>query len=136
MFLHLCVCPQGVGLPQCRDTIPPGAETSRRADNPPGAGTSPRQQTVTAADGTHPTGMHSCYGKSFVGAPLRRVEARSYRESWIRPCIHVELFQSRNPIQFLPRLRKTFLSVNICIVENSESHDVSRKDMSKGWTLM
>ena len=41
MFLHPCVCPQGVGLPQCRDTIPLGAETPQGADNPPGAGTSP-----------------------------------------------------------------------------------------------
>ena len=28
--------------------------------DPPGAGTQ-REQTATVADGTHPTGMHSCY---------------------------------------------------------------------------
>ena len=43
---------------------PPG-QTPPRADIPPGRHTSlvrcPPQQTTTAADGTHPTGMHSCY---------------------------------------------------------------------------
>ena len=43
---------------------PPGADTHPRSRHPPGAAT-PREQTsprdtTTAADGTHPTGMHSC----------------------------------------------------------------------------
>ena len=85
MFLQACVCPHGGCLPQCmlgyhtppsgadppeqtppspwEQTPPtPGADThppwSRQpplgADNPP-------RETATAADGTHPTGMHSCW---------------------------------------------------------------------------
>ena len=64
-------CPRGGGcLPQCMlrytpplwaDTPlsrhPPGQTHTHRADPTPG-------QTATAADGTHPTGMHSCC-KSF-----------------------------------------------------------------------
>ena len=63
MFLQVCVCPQGgllpggsvcsggclvqggllpgVGIPACTEADPPG-------------------ETATAADGMHPTGMHSC----------------------------------------------------------------------------
>ena len=36
--------PWGVGIPACTEAEPP-----------------PPQQTATAASGTHPTGMHSCY---------------------------------------------------------------------------
>ena len=62
---------------------PPGADTPLAADTPPGADTPleqtphpqsrqtpstreqtpPPRDTVTAADGTHPTGMHSCWHK-------------------------------------------------------------------------
>ena len=63
MFLQACVCPHrgsggvfsggecllsggsapgGDGIPACTEADPPG-------------------ETATAADGTHPTGMHSCY---------------------------------------------------------------------------
>ena len=61
MFLQTCVCSHGGGvcLSACWDTTPPGKDTpwSRhpsRSRHPPG-------ETATAADGTHPTGMHSCY---------------------------------------------------------------------------
>ena len=62
MFSQVSVCPQGGGVhPLGRH--PPGqrhTHTSRHpsawADTPP----PPRWQMVTAADGTHPTGMHSC----------------------------------------------------------------------------
>ena len=76
MFLHLCVCPQGA-LPHCMLNYHSLEQTqpswSRRpgADTPPGAGTPraappqeqtpPLQQTATVVDGTHPTGMHSCW---------------------------------------------------------------------------
>ena len=54
MFLHLSVfCSQGEGSASaCWDTTPP---------SPPGADPSPAPgaETATAADGTHPTGMHS-----------------------------------------------------------------------------
>ena len=59
MFLHLSVshsvhrgrsAPVHAGIPPWADT--PRADTPSRADTP--------QQTATAADGTHPTGMHSC----------------------------------------------------------------------------
>ena len=77
MFLQASVCPQGGGcLPQCmvgytpprsrhptprsrhswEQTPPwsrhPPEQTLPEADTPP--------ETATAADGTHPTGMHSC----------------------------------------------------------------------------
>ena len=45
--------PDQVHTPQTR--YPPGTGTH------PGPGTTPSQQTATAADGTHPTGMHSCF---------------------------------------------------------------------------
>ena len=51
MFLQVSVCPRGGSLPQCMlgYHIPPGSKHPPRP-----------QQTATAADGTHPTGMHSC----------------------------------------------------------------------------
>ena len=63
MFLHLTFCSQGgVCLIACWDTTPPprpGTPQSRHHP-PPGAGTPPGGETATAADGMHPTGMHSC----------------------------------------------------------------------------
>ena len=85
MFLHLSVCPQGVE--GCLGSDPGGVEGSGQEGclgPDPGEGwglgagqlqaqawvgvsqhalrqTSPAPpQTATAADGTHPTGMHSC----------------------------------------------------------------------------
>ena len=73
-FLQASVCPQGgrvgvsasvhAGIPPPQEQTPPGSrhppeQTPSRSRHPPGADTSPRD-TVTAADGTHPTGMHSC----------------------------------------------------------------------------
>ena len=54
MFLHLSVILSrgGVCLSACWDT-PPGQ-------------TPPPQQTATAADGTHPTGMHSCVTRVLI----------------------------------------------------------------------
>ena len=43
----------GGGLPQCMLGYTP-------LDRPPMGRHTPPQQTATAADGTHPTGMHSC----------------------------------------------------------------------------
>ena len=45
-----CTCCTRGGLPQCML----GYHT------PPGVDTPPPRETATAADGTHPTGMHSC----------------------------------------------------------------------------
>ena len=45
-------------------THPLWADTRPRPDTPPWPDT--RQQTATAADGTHPTGMHSCFQMSSV----------------------------------------------------------------------
>ena len=73
--------PRGADTPQ-EQTTPPGADTHLPpgSRSPPGADTSPREQThppesrqppreqttpretAAAADGTHPTGMHSCFG--------------------------------------------------------------------------
>ena len=49
--------PPGPGSPQSRPPL--GADTPREQTPLPRPGT-PRQ-TTTVADGTHPTGMHSCY---------------------------------------------------------------------------
>ena len=53
VFTSVCLSMGGVSLSASWDTPPPGAGT------PPGS-RDPRQQTTTAADGTHPTGMRSC----------------------------------------------------------------------------
>ena len=74
MFLQACVCPQGRGvpdqvpLPLGMENPPPGMENPPRMENPPPDGEPPPdgdplpRDTATAADGTHPTGMHSCFG--------------------------------------------------------------------------
>ena len=56
--------PPGADTPQGADTPgsrPPGADTPLGED-PPGS-RQPPLQTATTADGTHPTGMHSCYNR-------------------------------------------------------------------------
>ena len=65
MFLHLFVILSTggtasvyAGIPHSPSPGPPGPGTP-----PPGPGTPPEEQTTTVADGTHPTGMHSCYCK-------------------------------------------------------------------------
>ena len=86
MFLHLSVCPQmgsasvhagisppppakeqtppeqappGAGTPL--EQTPPWEQTPPGSRHPPQEQTPPPQQTATVADGTHPTGMHSCW---------------------------------------------------------------------------
>ena len=54
MFLHLSVCPQGRDLPQCMLGYPPEEQAPPRDQDPP-------QQTAKVTDGTHSTGMHSCF---------------------------------------------------------------------------
>ena len=58
MFLHLSVILStgGVSAPVHAGIHPPPKQTPQEADTP--------QQTATAADGTHPTGMHSCFKTS------------------------------------------------------------------------
>ena len=58
--------PLGAETPLSRH--PPGADAPPQSRHSPRADTPPREQapppprdTVTAADGTHPTGMHSCF---------------------------------------------------------------------------
>ena len=92
MFLHLSVClgggsasvhagipPPGAGTPQQHppnstpqeqappEQAPPGAGTPQE-QAPPGAGTP--QQTAAVADGTHPTGMHSCFKMNACWPPF------------------------------------------------------------------
>ena len=60
----------GPGTP--RDQAPPP-----RTRHPPSPGTRhplPRQQTATVADGTHPTGMHSCCLLNFNYVSLSNIE--------------------------------------------------------------
>ena len=68
MFLQACVCPQGGGVCSGGVSAPRGGVCSRGVgicsggvsalhwDTP----TPPPGETATAADGTHPIGMHSC----------------------------------------------------------------------------
>ena len=46
--------------PSWQQTSPPESQA------PPWQGDPPYQQTATSADGTHPTGMHSCLGQFFA----------------------------------------------------------------------
>ena len=76
-YTCLSFCPRGGGvLPQCMlgyhppsrpppgaDPPPPRSRHTARSRHPPGADTPQEQispETATVADGTHPTGMHSC----------------------------------------------------------------------------
>ena len=53
MFSQVSVCPRGEGCtPSCQADINPPRQTHPPSPPPP--------QMATAADGTHPTGMHSC----------------------------------------------------------------------------
>ena len=73
VFTSVCqeFCPQGGCLPDTPPGQTPPPDTPLQADTPlgrhptrqtppPQADTPLPQQTATAADGTHPTGMHSC----------------------------------------------------------------------------
>ena len=83
MFLQVCVCPrgggggipaclaggiptclaaglQGGGIPACLQQVSRGGPCSRGVPAPGGVWRRPPQQMATVADGTHPTGMHSC----------------------------------------------------------------------------
>ena len=62
MFLHVSVCPRGVCLSACWDTL---SEAGPLEQTPPGDRHPPTEQTATVADGTHPTGMHSCFTTEF-----------------------------------------------------------------------
>ena len=85
VFTSVCqeFCPQGLGcLPQCMlgythppGQKPPSGKTRPLSRHPPGRhplwadtpradnpwGRQPPKQTGTAIDGTHPTGMHTCF---------------------------------------------------------------------------
>ena len=72
----------GVCLSACRDATPweqalPGTRHPPRNQAPaPARDQAPPEQTATVADGTHPTGMHSCYLIRFVKAA--EVGGRAY----------------------------------------------------------
>ena len=78
MFLQACVCPHGGGgcLPQCILGYPPPEQTplreqthpppTREQTPPPRSRHPTPRETATAADGTHPTGMHSCFKELFL----------------------------------------------------------------------
>ena len=59
MFLQACVCPHGGGSASVHAGIPHPLEQTPLGVDTPREHTPPRE-TATAADGTHPTGMHSC----------------------------------------------------------------------------
>ena len=64
IFLHLSIIlfTGGVCLSACWDTTPPDQAQPPKTRHPPGTRhhPPPGAETATAADGTHPTGMHSC----------------------------------------------------------------------------
>ena len=65
MFLHVSdshSVPVHAGIQQPRaDTSPPPWADTPLLPHPP-------QQTATAADGMHPTGMHSCFGQNVTSS--------------------------------------------------------------------
>ena len=70
MFLHLSVIlfTGGVCL-SARDQAPPPRPAPPLEQTPPSGSrhpSPPGAETATAADGTHPTGMHSCYLLRFM----------------------------------------------------------------------
>ena len=59
---------QGVGVPAPGGSAPGGSACSQGGLLQGGGcsqGETPRKQTATIADGTHPTGMHSCFHPTF-----------------------------------------------------------------------
>ena len=72
-----CACSRGVparGVPALGGRVPAlggGVETPAP---------SPQKQTATVADGTHPTGMHSCFNLYFVGVQNQNCMERSLLE--------------------------------------------------------
>ena len=75
MFLHLSVILStgggGVWLSACWVTVsPPGAATPPPS---PGSRHLPEEGTPTPADGTHPTGMHSCYRYTLTTVDLLNI---------------------------------------------------------------
>ena len=64
--------PPGPGTPpnQVHPLLGPGTPQTRYT--PRGPGTPPPRDTATAADGTHPTGMHSCYIIFLGGGSVNR----------------------------------------------------------------
>ena len=102
MFLQACVCPHGgICLSACWDTgpweqtppqadTPPGADTPRswhphRADTPR-EHTPPPRETATAADGTHPTGMHSCFCSASAFSSNLLLKSGWWSESGTKNC--------------------------------------------------
>ena len=70
MFSQVSVCPRGGSCtsPMARHHTPLGRHPGQ-TPHPPARhplGRHPPGQTATAADGTHPTGMHSCFKFSFL----------------------------------------------------------------------
>ena len=64
IILSTFYTPLGKQPSPLRADVPP-RQTPSRADTPPGRHHAP-PNTATAADGTHPTGMHSCFGFIFL----------------------------------------------------------------------
>ena len=72
MFSQSCqeFCPRGVHLPPPWKDTPLG-QTHPQGDTPSGQ-TPLSPGTATSADGTHPTGMHSCFEIDFIHICLKK----------------------------------------------------------------
>ena len=96
MFLHLSVILFTGGRGCLADTHPLGRHTPPgrhpQSDTAPWADTPPRQtrQTATAADGTHPTGMHSCLDSHLTFHDAKMVTCPIVRIFWE---LHEEKFR-------------------------------------------
>ena len=76
MFLYLSVILfTGGCLPHCMLGYTPGRHS--QADTPHWADT-PSQETATAVDGTHPTGMHSCFSFVFISTRYKTIPENAY----------------------------------------------------------
>ena len=96
MFLQVCVCPQGGGA-WCGGVcsggcLVPGGSAPRRMPGPGGLVShhalrqTPPGEMATAADGMHPTGMHSCFthaskGPDIIMHQLRSIYNSSFKDS-------------------------------------------------------
>ena len=94
MFSQVSVCPQGGGVHPPWAETPPDRRSYAETPPPPRADTPPHRQTATAADGTHSTGMHSCWLEKLMNQksttfdssaiPLHRLLHVTYHQEYCR----------------------------------------------------
>ena len=121
MFLHLSVILSmggGVCLSACWDTTPTPRPGLPWSTHPPTPSPS-REPTATFADGTHPTGMHSCYTISVL---------TQLTQNWVFPTVSYRTLQGPQPhVQLAP----------FCSSQNTQCLEAAMEpdDTSKQWWI-